>query len=49
MELCPAIAEMIGKPKAILDGKYEIYHTIGRGQFSKYSFLSQIELNLEKY
>lgn len=39
MEFCPAVAEMIGKPRGILDGKYEIYHTIGNGQFSKYFFV----------
>ena len=36
MEICPVIAEMLSKPKGILDGKYEIYKTIGRGQFAKY-------------
>ncbi len=35
MEFCPAVAEMLGKPKATLDGKYELYHTIGQGQFAK--------------
>lgn len=34
MELCPAIAEMLSKPGGVLDGKYELYATIGTGQFA---------------
>ncbi len=36
MEFCAATTETLGKPKGLLDGKYEVYHTVGRGQFAKY-------------
>ncbi len=36
MEFCPMAAGITGKPRGLLDGKYELYRTVGNGQFARY-------------
>ena len=37
MDPCPIGEEILGKYKGVLDNKYNIYQTIGKGQYAKYS------------
>ena len=33
--------ELVGRCKGQLDGKYNVYSTIGRGQFAKYALCAE--------